>query len=123
MKKLISKIIFYFFINLIALGISAYFVNGFEITKDPIKFAVAVAIFTLLNVFIRPILKFILTPVIIITLGIGIFIINALMLYILDFLSVDITISGLESLIYATLIISITNIIFDFAAKSLYNKN
>jgi uncharacterized membrane protein YvlD (DUF360 family) len=60
-------------------------------------------------------------PIIIITLGLGIIIINAIILYLLDYFLVQITISGLYPLIYATLIISVINLVFHFSAKRAYN--
>ncbi len=97
-----------------------YFVEGFEILPGFINFITVAVILTLINIFIRPLIKFILTPFIVLTLGIGIIFINALMLYILDFFLNDITIIGFMVLIYATLIISIVNIFINFSAKRLY---
>lgn len=120
--KFIAKITFSFFSNLIALWIAVNFVKGFEIVFDFRNFALVAAIFTLINIFVRPILKFVLSPIIILTFGLGIILVNALMLYLLDILLINITIEGLEPLIYATLIISAVNILINFSAKKLYKE-
>lgn len=122
MPKFLSRLIFSFFSNLIALWAAVYFIKGFEIAPDFIKFSWVAAIFTLLNIFIRPILKLILTPLIIITLGLGIIVVNAAVLYLLDFLSPDITITGLMPLFYATLLISLVNILISLSAKRVYRE-
>lgn len=117
--KFFPRLIFSFFSNIIALWAVGYFVTGFEISSDLKSFALVAAIFTVLNIFLRPILKLILSPVIVLTLGLGIILVNVLILYILDFISAEITINGLLPLLYAALIISVFNILFHFSAKSL----
>jgi putative membrane protein len=122
MLKFFSRLIFSFFSNFVALLTAGYFVKGFEITPDLINFSLVAGVFTLINVFIRPILKFILSPVIVLTFGLGVILVNALTLYLLDFFLADIVISGLKPLFYATLIISLINILIGFSAKRVYKE-
>ena len=117
MSKLLKRIIILFISNLIALLAADYFVNGFEMIKNPKQIIAATAIFTALNIFIKPILKIILSPVIIITFGLGILLVNAVILQTLDFSSKGVMINGIESLFYATLIISGVNIIITILTK------
>lgn len=119
--RLISKIIFHWATNILALLVAAYFVKGFQLDTYWKNLLIIGALFTLINIFIRPILKLILSPIIILTLGLGILVVNAIVLYILDYLSSNITISGLTPLIYATLIISLTNLIVHFVVKGAAN--
>ena len=118
--RLISKFIFSFFSNVLALLAAKYFISGFNISASLYGLASATMIFTLINLFIRPVLKLILSPIIFITLGLGIILVNALTLYILDYFSADITISGLTPLLYATILISAINLLVHFSAKRLY---
>ncbi len=118
--KFISHIIFSFFSNSAALLAAGYFVKGFEISPGLPNFFIVASIFTLMNIFIRPILKLILSPIIILTFGLGIFLVNVLTLYLLDFFSANITITGLNSLLYSTLIITLINILINFSAKGTY---
>ena len=120
--KFFSRLIFSFFSNIIALWAVSYFIEGFEINYDLRSFILVGAVFTVLNIFLRPILKLILSPVIVLTLGLGVILVNALILYLLDFILIEISINGLLPLIYATLIISIINILIHFSAKSVYIK-
>lgn len=121
--KLFAKIIFFFFSNLVALLAADYFVAGFEIAPGLVSYLTVAAILTLINVFIRPLIKLVLTPIIFLTLGLGIILVNALTLYLLDFFSSEITIIGITALVYAILIVSIINIVINFSAKKLYEKS
>lgn len=117
--KLFARLIFSFFSGLLALWVATYFIKGFVVSGDLKNFLTVAAIFTLINLFIRPILKLVLTPVIFLTFGLGIIVVNALALYILDYFSQSVSIDGVSSLIYATLIISVVNIILHFSAKNI----
>lgn len=118
--KFLNHFIFSFFVNLVALGAAVYLIDGFEITPAPASFLKVTAIFTIINVFIKPILKVIFSPVIVITLGIGIILINMLALYSLDFFLADISIKGLKALLYSTLVIGLINIVINVSARRLY---
>jgi putative membrane protein len=125
MIKLVSKIIVIFIVNIISLALAAYFVEGFSISQDPLTYLKLAAIFSVLNLFLKPILKLILGPLLIITFGLGILVVNALLLYILykiypAGISIDMS-SGLYPLVYATLIISIAHFIIGFAIKKAYS--
>jgi len=120
--KALSRIIFSYFSNLVALLIATKFLPGFEVSADFVKFLIAAGIFTLINIFIKPVFTTILSPFIILTLGLLSLIINGVMLYLLDILSENVTITTTESLIYATLIISLVNLLIGFSAKLLYKR-
>jgi len=83
-----------------------YFVTGFSITHDPVPFVIVALIFTVLQLILRPILKFIFMPFILLTLGLFTLVLNALLLGLLDFLSSNLTIEGLEALLFGTLIMT-----------------
>ncbi len=115
--KLFFKSIFLLASNFLALAIADYFIAGFNIQPTWQAYLRVTVIFTLANLLIKPILKIILSPIIFITLGLGV---NALLLYGLDWFLDDLSISGLYPLIYATLIIGLTNFLFHFSAKKAY---
>lgn len=80
-------------INGIALWIAAWLVDGIEFgsstdTWETVKVVGLVAlIFGLLNAFVRPILKLLSMPFIILTLGLFVFIVNAAMLMLTSWIS------------------------------------
>lgn len=118
--KFFAHIIFTFFSNLIALWLAANFIPGFEASLDITRLLITAAVFTLINIFIKPVFTTVLSPFIFLSLGLLSLVINAGMLYLLDIFSVNVTITSIESLIYGTLLISIINLLIRFSAKFLY---
>lgn len=113
-------LVFSLFSNFVALLAAVYFIPGFDIIPGFTNFLLAALVLTLINAFIRPILKLLFTPIIFLTFGLGTLIINALMLLLLDKLLTNITITGTLSLVYATLIITAVNLVINFTAKKTY---
>ena len=118
--RFIGQLLFYFFSNLLALAAAAYFVPGFSISATVESFLLVAAVFTLINAFIRPFLKLFFTPIIVLTFGLGIILVNALTLYLLDVFLADVNIAGLVPLLYATLIVGAVNLIVSIAARAAY---
>lgn len=110
--KLAAHIVGAVIINAIALWVASLLLPNFHLTPVTVDVLGVAAILTLLNFLVRPILKFILMPFIIVTLGVGLLAINAFMLYLLDFFAKDLSIQGIPTLIYATLIIGVVNFVF-----------
>ncbi len=102
------RILSYFLGNIIGLLIAARYIPGFQISPDLPSLATLAVFLMLGNIIIRPILKLILAPLIWITLGLFTIIINAAILFAVDFTSDLITINGLDALLYGTLIISLS---------------
>ncbi|MDP2820946.1 MAG: phage holin family protein [bacterium] len=113
MKKLAAQ----FLGAIIGLWIAYNFVDGVNFTGayiDLILIAVALA---LLNAFLRPVLNFFAFPLRILTLGLFSFIINMIIIWLIDYLFVQLAITGLFPLFAATIIISIFIGIFQRASK------
>jgi len=120
--KLISRLIFLFASNLIAMLIANHFIADFEISLEPANLFFVVGLLTLFNIFVRPALKLLLSPLIILTLGLFTFVIDGGILYVVDILSGSITINGIMPLIYTTLVISAVNLLISLSARSLYRQ-
>ncbi len=99
-------------------GIARFF-PGFQIAGGLGQTLILGLVFTLLNFILKPVLKLILGPVIIFTLGLGLIVVNMLLLYILDSFSKDLTIHGVLTLLYAALIIGFVN----FFSHILFKKS
>ena len=115
----LTRAIIIFACNVVALFAAAYFVTGFSMTPGWEAYAKVALILTIINIFIRPLLKVILSPIIFITFGLGVLVVNALILYVVDAFSVDLTITGLYPLVYATLIISVVNAVLSIISKKM----
>ncbi len=105
--------------NAAGLYVATLFVDGISIPMDLKNFALVVGALTLINLLLRPIVKLALLPVIILTLGIGSVIVNAFMLYFLDFLLPAVTIDGLVALLLTTLMLSVSNLVVRIIGKIL----
>lgn len=82
MQSILTRII----INAVALGVAAWIIPGVDLTGDSTTNKVltllgVAVIFGLINAFIKPIVKLLSLPFIILTLGLLIFVINALLLW------------------------------------------
>lgn len=115
--KLFARLILSFVSNLVALLAIANLIEGVKINLEWESFVGLVVLFTLINGFIRPLVKWILTPFIILTLGLFIVVINTAMIWLLDFFSQSISISGIIPLVGASLIVGFVNILINFSAK------
>ena len=120
--KTLSKIIFSFISNILGIFAASYLIPGFIISPDYRNIITLAGTLTIINILLRPFLKLILSPFIIITLGLFTIIINAGILLTLDFLFESLTINGIPALIYSTLVISGINLIIGFLAKRLFKK-
>ena len=115
--RFLSRIIFYFLVNLTALIAAAQFVPGFSINSNIESLLILTGIFTFINLLIKPILKLVFSPFIFLSLGLFSLVINAIILKLLDIWSINVTISGIQALIYSTLLITAVNLLLTFIAK------
>ena len=95
-----------------------YFVDGFQVTHEPLGFAIVVILFAIANSFILPMLRVVLKPLTWLTFGLLPTVLNGILIYIIDIASDGITISGLLPLIYATIIVGIVNAFFAWGATA-----
>ena len=115
--KLLQKFALLFVANATALYLATLFVDGVSIPLKLESFAIVVVVLTLIHLFIRPLIRIALTPLIILTLGLASILVNALTLYLLDLILPTVAISGLLPLFLATLIVSVTSTIFATTSK------
>ena len=108
--------------NGFALWVANKLVPGFVLSTNIWHLVFIAIILSLLNFFLKPILTLIMGPIIIITLGLGVVIVNAIILYLLaaladhlDLLHGSIIIQNIPALIEATLIVSAVNFIIHLA--------
>jgi len=114
---MLGRFIMVYIVNGLALLAAAYFIPGFDLTGSIAAFLALVLILTLIHMILRPFIKLIFSPVIILTLGIFNLVINGAILFIVDIYSEHISIDGLMALLYSTLLISFVNLLFRGAKK------
>jgi putative membrane protein len=92
----------------IAIGVTAWLMPGMQVGGGIGGLIIAAAVLGLVNAIIRPIVSFFTCPLIILTLGLFILVINALMLSLTSWLIPDILqVSGFWTTLLASLIISV----------------
>ena len=96
-------------VNVFALLVAANYIGGFILEGGFKELTILALIFTLLNILLKPALTLLFGPVIVLTLGFGLLIVNALLLFILDTLSKNLTIQTIPALLYSTLLIGVIN--------------
>lgn len=120
--KLIGKIIFAIASNVIAILVVQYFLPHF-FSGSLVNLLSTAFVLTVINELIKPILKFISAPFIVLTFGLFTIVINAISVYLLDFFSQYITIQSIKELVIASLVISLVNFILETAAKKNFKKD
>jgi putative membrane protein len=69
-----------FFINALALCAAVWLVPGLRYQGTPVRFALVVVVFSLVNTLLRPLLVILTCPLVVLTLGLFTLVINALLL-------------------------------------------
>lgn len=108
---MLRRIIITFVANAIGFLVAGYFLPGFTISGSITDFAIVTGLLTLINLLIRPIIRLILGPLVLVTLGLFNIVINGFILYVIDFYFQNIKIDELVTLLYATIILTIINMI------------
>lgn len=94
----------------IAIAITAWLLPGIQVSGGIMGLIIAAAVLGLVNAIIRPIVSFFTCPLIILTLGLFILVINAMMLALTSWLIPSILqVSGFWTALFASLIISIVS--------------
>jgi len=104
-------------VNALALFVASYLIKGIIFEGDLITFLIAGLLLGLINFIIKPILKLISAPLIAISFGLFLVVINIALLWLLEYFISELTIVGFWSYFWGVLIISIVNIFFGTGRK------
>lgn len=106
---ILGKILVKIIANIAALWIAVAYVPGFIIAGGTTSFIIGGIVLAGANLIIRPILKFVTFPILVLTLGAFYIIIFIIVLLIADFLLPQLTVSGFQALLWGALIIGVIN--------------
>jgi putative membrane protein len=95
--------------NAAALYVAAWLISGITYGDQWWTLLIAAAVFTLVNAWLRPIVQLLSLPLIILTLGLFLFIVNVLMLYVTDWLVRDFEIASFGAGVLAAIVVSVVN--------------
>ena len=105
-------------INILAIYVAVQVVPGVDYDRGPLGLLAVAAIFGLVNATIRPLLTVLTCPFILVTLGLFLFVINAVMLlltaWLSDMFGLGLHVSGFGSAFAAGLLISVTSLFLSF---------
>lgn len=96
-----------------ALWVAARFVPGIDLTGDLWQILLIALVFGLVNAFIRPLLKLLSLPFLLITLGLFAIVINMILLAITAGLMANLTVDGVLAAFLGSLVISIVTAILN----------
>lgn len=98
--------------NLVALWVAAVLLSGIDYDGFGVL-VVASLVFSVVNIFVRPLIILFTLPLVILTLGIALFFINLLMLYVTSWIVDDFTIDSFWWAFLATIIVWLVNTILE----------
>ena len=114
----------------IALLITAYIVPGFEFNNNFTSALIAAAILGLVNAIVRPILIILTLPFTLLTLGLFLLVINALMLWLVGFITPGFVVTGFLPALLGSLVLTlVATVLYHFMKYLLqiklgeYNSN
>ncbi len=114
----LGKIIIIVAGNALGLWLASLWIPGFVLVAAISQLALIALLLAILNAVLKPILTLIFGPIIILTLGLGVIVVNAAILLMLQFLSNNldilrgtISIESVPALIYATLLLGVINFV------------
>ncbi|HUO75679.1 MAG TPA: phage holin family protein [Candidatus Paceibacterota bacterium] len=108
-RRFLLKIV----VGAVALWVADVLLAGFVVTGGLKGYLIAGVFLAILNTFVRPILKLLSLPLILLTLGLFTVVINGVILWLVADLSGVIMISGLWTLLWATFIVSLVYVVVD----------
>ena len=113
-------------INAAALFVAVYVVPGLDFAFEPenawLKFLLVALIFGLVNTFVRPILRILTFPITMITLGLFLIVINALMLLLTDAISdqlaLGLSVADFFAALLGAIVISIVGMLLSMVVRT-----
>ncbi len=106
------RFIIQIFVNALGIFLADYLISGIVFKGDILTLVIAGLLLGLINFFVRPILKLISAPLILLSLGFFTILINMGLLWLLEYFVSELTITGVWSYFWGVLIISLINIFF-----------
>src|SRR5688572_25791933 len=101
-------------INAVAIAVTSYFVGGVDVDTNLVPLFLVGAIITIINATIKPILSFLSFPVTVITLGLFILVINALMLALAAWISGGmLDVNGFWPALIGGIVLAIVNMLLE----------
>lgn len=112
------KMVLRVLVNALALGAAAYLVPGIE-AGGPVPLLLTALVFGVLNALVRPFLKLLSCPLIVLTLGLFTLVLNAVMLLLTEkvgqFFGIAFAVRDFWSAFFGALIVSVVSVVLSWA--------
>jgi putative membrane protein len=112
---MIANLVFRFAGNLAALWVASAIFDGMTYGDSFWTLVAAAIVFTVVNMFVKPILAILSIPLIIVTFGIAYFLVNCLMLVLTDAVVKDFEAGSFWTVVGATIVIWLVNVVIGAA--------
>lgn len=105
--------------NALAFYIANMLVSGFVVNGKLKEYLIAGILLGFLNLLVKPLLKLVAMPLIVLSLGLFTLVINGLILWTVDYIFDFIIIESLMALFWAVIIIGMINLLISAIAKTI----
>lgn len=122
-----TKFVLRWVVNAIALFLAVYLIPGVRLEGGWVSILWLALIFGLINAFLRPLLKLLTCPLIILTLGLFTLLINTFLFWLTSLIGqafgIGFTIDGFWSAFLGGLVVSVVSVIMSLILKDEFKKN
>lgn len=109
---MLAKLILRVILNAGVIYFADSIIEGFTFSGGFVILFVIGAILAVFQSFIYPIIKIIAFPLVLLTFGLFGIIVNAVMLWVIDYFIPELVVDGIVPLVLATLMLSVVNVLF-----------
>jgi putative membrane protein len=110
---MLRRFVVTWFFNIIALWAAAELIDGIGYSGNEWAVVVAALVFSLVNIFVKPLVILFTLPLVILTLGLALFFVNLLMLYLTSWIVDDFKVESFGAAILATIIVWVVNTLLE----------
>jgi putative membrane protein len=111
----LRRFVFTWFFNIVALWVAAELIDGIGYSGNEWVIVLAALVFSLVNIFVKPFVILFTLPLVILTLGLALFFVNLLMLYLTSWIVDDFKVESFGAAILATIIVWVVNTVLEAA--------
>lgn len=104
-------------LNALAIFIVAYLIPGIDFKGGFLTLLLAALVLGLINTFLKPLLKILFAPLVLLSLGLFAVVINTGLLWLLSKIIKDLTIAGFWAYLEGGLVLSVTNVLTSWLIK------
>ena len=107
--NVLRRLLYSWIVNVAAIWIASLFIDGVDYSEDYWILIVTGLVFSLVNLLVKPVVKLLSLPLVVLTLGIVLFFVNLLMLYITSWIVPGFDLDSFMAAIWATAVITGVN--------------